>query len=366
MNLNNSDTPVSIWLAEGQSSQRDMLLSLQQLKHSHHLPLTIFASHRKPRPEILSCADIAYTEPDDGAVSAQRVAFVLNHCIDHQVKVLLTGRNSRAYEAERQAFSQAGIRLLTGATDIKTLDIMDDKARFIQFCHQHDIPVAEGWQFDNVAQLHALLEKYRHLPLCVKPVTGIFAQGFWQLDTGLDMAYDSFEHLYFTEEKRIHLDEFIRAYTNSQLVAQTPIAMLLMPYLAGDEYSIDVVCEQGEVLAAVTRCKHSSEQHIGYEAVVMDVVVRLVSALKADGIISIQTKADSEGKPKVLEVNSRPSGGIAYTDHAFSHSQLNLTQLAFAYWAGFIEKPNLATIRHTIAPCVVRPISTSVTIGKLS
>ena len=80
----------------------------------------------------------------------------------------------------------------------------DDKFAFMQQCHEHDIPVAEAWRFDNVAELEALLATHGHQPLCVKPVTGIFAQGFWRLDTDKEAnaRYDSFEHLYFTEEKK--------------------------------------------------------------------------------------------------------------------------------------------------------------------
>ena len=95
----------------------------------------------------------------------------------------------------------------------------------------------------------------------------------------------------------------------------------------------------------------------------MAVVIRLVAALKADGIISVQTKADDHGIHRVLEVNSRASGGIGYTDHAFENGTMNLTQLAFAYWSGMIDKPNLVDVCHSITPCVVRPLMTSVKIG---
>ena len=360
MILNPSNTPFSIWLAEGQSSQREMLLAMQAMKCQYNLPMTIVASHRQPRPEILNCADIAYQEPSE---PSERVEFVLEQAKHHHVKVVLTGRNSQDYEVRRQDFKAAGIRLLTGATDTATLELMDDKAAFTAFCQQHDIPVASGWQFDNTDELMALLALHGEQPLCVKPVKGIFAQGFWRLDTAAVDAWDSFEHLYFTEDKKIHLAQFLHAYNHSQMVTDKPIAMLLMPYLAGKEYSIDVVCETGEVLAAVTRYKDGSEQHVGYDEAVMELVKHLVAALKADGIVSIQTKADENGMHKVLEINSRASGGIGYTDHAFDKGTMNLTQLAFAYWSGCITKPQLAAVRDTITPCIVRPLMTSVKIG---
>lgn len=348
-----SKSPKAIWLAEGQSSQRDMLISLQALK-SQSEPFTIIASHRDTRPEILDNADHVFYEPKQGL----RWQFVLEHAKDNNVKVLLTGRNSLDYEAHRDDFTAAGIRLLTGATSTQMLEVIEDKFAFMQHCLTHDIPVATAWRFDNSDELQALLDKYGDMPLCVKPVTGIFAQGFWQLDTGKSDGdkFDSFEHLYFTEDKKISAEQFISAYTHSVMVQKRPVPMLLMPYLSGQEYSIDVVCEAGEVLAAVTRHKTGKVQHIGYDNQVMDVVIPLIKAFDCDGIVSVQTKADDKGQQRVLEINSRPSGGIGYT----AHSGVDLTQIAFAYWLGLTAKPKLCDIKAQITPCQVRAITSSV------
>lgn len=368
-----STTPSAVWLAEGQSSQRDMLASLQALKAQSETPFNIIASHRHNRPEIFEFADSVYIEPSASATDSDEQAelesaepvmprwqFVLEQAKNNNVKVLLTGRNGIDYEAQREAFDAAGIRLLTGATSVAALEAIDDKFAFMQQCHEHDIPVAEAWRFDNVAELESLLARHGHQPLCVKPVTGIFAQGFWRLDTGkeTDARYDSFEHLYFTEEKKINTTQFIHAYANSLMVHERPIPMLLMPYLSGQEYSIDVVCEYGEVLAAVTRYKTGKIQHIGYEQAVMDVVTPLIKAFGCDGIVSVQTKADDDGQHRVLEINSRPSGGIGYT----THSGVDLTQVAFGNWLGLTAKPKLADIAQQIMPCQVRSIMVSVKI----
>ena len=357
----------AVWLAEGQSSQRDMLASLKTLKNHADTPFNIIASHRHNRPEIFEFADSVYREPSTSTADNDeqtvlesveplmpRWQFVLEQAQKNNVKVLLTGRNGIDYEDKREAFNAAGIRLLTGATSVAALEVIDDKFAFMQQCHEHDIPVAEAWRFDNVAELEALLDMHGDQPLCVKPVTGIFAQGFWRLDLAKNDGelYDSFEHLYFTEEKKINTTQFINAYANSLMVHERPIPMLLMPYLSGQEYSIDVVCEYGEVLAAVTRYKTGKIQHIGYEQAVMDVVIPLIKAFGCDGIVSVQTKADDDGQHRVLEINSRPSGGIDYT----THSGVDLTQVGFAYWLGLTDKPILADIAQQITPCQVRSI----------
>ncbi len=352
------------WLAEGQSSQRDMLESLQLLKAQSMTPFTIIASHRHNRPEIFEFADTVFCEPYpldcelESKPLAERWQFVLDNAQKHSVKVLLTGRNGIDYEAYRDLFTQAGIRLLTGATSVAALEAIDDKFAFMQQCQAHNIPVATAWRFDTTAELRALLAKHNQQRLCVKPVTGIFAQGFWRLDANLetDEQYDSFEHLYFTDNKKINTEQFVTAYANSQMVQERPIPMLLMPYLSGREYSIDVVCEYGEVLAAVTRYKQGKIQHVGYDKSVMEVVIALIKAFNCDGIVSVQTKENEAGEHCVLEINSRPSGGIGYT----THSGIDLTQIGFGYWLGLTDKPKLTDIIQQITPCQIRSIMTSV------
>ncbi len=371
--------PTAVWLAEGQSSQRDMLASLQALKADAAPPFTVIASHRHNRPEIFEFADEVYLEPYATAINDSdagininsieeeiaepmepRWQYVLENAQKNNVKVLLTGRNGIDYEAQRDQFEAAGIRLLTGATSVLALETIDDKFAFMQQCQAHNIPVAKAWRFDNTTELKALLNEHSNEPLCVKPVTGIFAQGFWRLDSErpVDEQYDSFEHLYFTEEKKINTAQFIEAYDNSQMIKKRPIPMLLMPYLSGREYSIDVVCEYGEVLAAITRYKTGKIQHIGYDESVMAVVIPLIKAFGCDGIVSVQTKQDDDGQHCVLEINSRPAGGIGYT----TYSGVDLTQVAFGYWLGLTAKPKLTDIIEQIIPCQVRSVMTSVKI----
>ncbi|WP_296405524.1 ATP-grasp domain-containing protein [Psychrobacter sp.] len=382
-----SEYTPSVWLAEGQSSQRDMLQSLQQLKQHSAKPFKVIASHRSQRPEIFEFADQVFIEPSlepslepgvepslepsleqeaqSDLLSLPRWQFVMEQAIQANSKVILTGRNGIEYETMRAEFEKSGIRLLTGSTSVELLQKIDDKFAFNGHCQAHNIAAAEGWRFDTVQQLEQLLEEQGHQHLCVKPITGIFAQGFWCLDTHIQQAsavnsvgYDSFEHLYFTDNRMINTAQFVSAYRHSLMVKERPIPMLLMPYLPGKEYSIDVVCERGEVLAAVTRYKVGKVQHIGYDKSVMKLVIPLIRAFECDGFVSVQTKADEEGNHKVLEINSRPSGGIGNT----VHSGVDLTQIGFGYWLGLEEKPNLQAIIPQIKPCQVRSIMSSVVI----
>src|SRR5690606_36607580 len=90
----------AVWLAEGQSSQRDMLASLQSLKAQSETPFNIIASHRHNRPEIFEFADNVYREPTASAIDSDeqtmlesaepvmpRWQFVLEQAKNNNVKV---------------------------------------------------------------------------------------------------------------------------------------------------------------------------------------------------------------------------------------------------------------------------------------
>lgn len=90
----------------------------------------------------------------------------------------------------------------------------------------------------------------------------------------------------------------------------------------------------------------------------MELVIPLIKHFKADGIVSVQTRADEHGRHHALEINTRPSGGIGYT----VHGGLDLTQLGMLYFAGLTNKPTLSESIRQIKPCAVRPLMTSVRI----
>lgn len=332
---------MAVWLLEGQSSQRDLLLALREFLPPH---IALYASHRKNRPEITACADLAWQEPAD---DAERVAWVLQMAQQHAVKLVWACRRGEVYEPHRAAFAALGIVLITGALDQKNLDDLDHKDRFIQRCVAQQIAVAGGWVVHSGAEMAAVVAQQSHAqPLCVKPVQGIFGEGFWRLEDDAS----PFRCFLKTDDRRVNTQQFLDSYA-----AQTqPIPMLVMPYLSGQEYSVDLVCEAGHVVAAVARYKRPDKtQVLLLEHAVIDLASRVVALFGCDGLINLQTKADAHGVHHVLEVNARPSGGIGYT----LHTGLNLAAICVLRRLGL---PVPAT--SVRSPVLVRPLTVSVMI----
>ncbi len=332
---------MAVWLLEGQSSQRDLL---QALRPALPGKIPLYASHRKFRPEITDCADQSWQEPAD---DAERVQWVLDTAKQHQVKLVWAGRRGQVYEPHRAEFTAAGIELITGALSVQDLLDLDNKAIFAERCQQAGIPVASGWVIENGQQLSDVVATQgEQQALCIKPVHGIFAEGFWRLIDDLS----PFRCFLNPDDRRVNTQLFIDSYT-----AQTqPKPMLVMPYLSGTEYSVDMVCEAGQVIAAVARDKRPDKsQCLMLEHEVIELARRVVALFGCDGIVNLQSKADAQGQQHVLEINARPSGGIGYT----LHTGLNLAAICVLRRLG-LPVPEM----QTHSPVVVRPLTSSVLI----
>lgn len=123
-----------------------------------------------------------------------------------------------------------------------------------------------------------------------------------------------------------------------------------MPFLPGEECSVDMFCATGKVISKVTRIKKEQWQEVLPQGPCDEIAQKLAHLFKLDGIVNAQFRQDQVGSWHVLEINTRPSGGIGMT----VHSQVNLVAECVAYHA------RLALAKATPRHVLVRQINTSV------
>ncbi|EFT2979421.1 carbamoyl-phosphate synthase large chain, partial [Escherichia coli] len=130
--------------------------------------------------------------------------------------------------------------------------------------------------------------------------------------------------------------------------------LVLMPYLPGPEFSVDILADKGEILAAVGRRKEGAIQYLVNEGSAWELACDCARVMKADGLVNVQTRNDVNGNPVLLETNMRPSGGVGYT----LHSGVNLPGLFAAFKLGLMsEDAVIQSARNTFSPVAVRSIT---------
>lgn len=289
-----------IWFLEGQSSQREIIIGARRALPNS---VKVYASHSGERNEITSVADVSWVEPKE---INERIDWVIKKALDNHIKVVLAGKSVKAYEERRTEFEQHGIILVTGVLSVDQLRI-ESKAVFTQECIDAGLAVIPGTAIHTADELVKAYEHYKETTnVCVKPVMGIYGAGFWRFD---DSA-DPFSCIAYPDNRRIPFETYLTIFKASK----KPQHILVMPHMPGDEVSVDIVVESGKPIAWVGRRKKGLYQYFERTGAAVDLALNAVKHFGLDGIVSVQTKDDANGKPHLLEINLRYSGGIAYTE----------------------------------------------------
>lgn len=289
-----------IWFLEGQSSQRDVIMGAREA-----LPpeVKVFASHRQERPEITGLADVSFMEPKD---NQERIEWVIAKAQAHNIKVILAGRVGSVFEIARSRFQAAGLDLVTGGMSIDTFNMVDDKSLFTAEAERAGLDCVPAITATNAQEL---VKAYETLSLqgevCIKPAVGIYGQGFWRFK----VEADPFRCFANPDAREVNFGTYMQAYCAGGI----PPAMLVMPYMAGSECSVDMVCEAGRPVAFVGRRKEGLHQTFARDGAAVELALKAAQHFKCDGIVNVQTRDDADGKPHLLEINPRYSGGIGYT-----------------------------------------------------
>ncbi|MBB3103569.1 ATP-grasp domain-containing protein [Azomonas macrocytogenes] len=309
-----------IWFLEGQSSQRDIIIGAREALPAE---VKVFASHRQDRPEITGLADVSLTEPNDNQT---RIDWVIATALENSIKVILAGHAGSVFETARSRFEVVGLQLVTGGMSMTTFQIVDDKSKFTAEAERAGLACVPAI---TATSAHELVNAYESLAtqgeVCIKPAVGIYGQGFWRFKA----AADPFRCFANPDSREVNFETYLQAYRAG---AERP-AMLVMPYLPGSECSVDMVCEAGRPVAFVGRRKQGLHQTFERDTAAVELALKAAEHFQCDGLINVQTRDDAAGKPHLLEINPRYSGGIGYTRATgtnlpgiFATRRLGLTQ----------------------------------------
>lgn len=352
--------PISIWFMESVSSQKDILALVRQARDEGKHHFLVIASHRDERPEILSQADYAYLEP---AKKEELLPFIKQVCEKHNVIAIHAGKRGQLLECWRPSIEMLGVKLTTGANNVGTFELADNKTLFCEQMIRSGLPSVQSIQVqssDEVVKAITYFESNNQLP-CIKPVRGIYGLGFWILNR--KATYLSFYNN--AGLRQINPDIVVTTLRDAAERGEELPLQIVMPYLAGPERSVDLLVENGRVIAAVARRKNGSIQTLESDGQAYQLAIACAEALKADGLINVQVRNDENDKPVLLETNLRPSGGIGYSSFCgvnlpglFALRQLGLVTTADVRQKISCFNPERVIPSNNVHPLPVCTIST--------
>lgn len=197
-------------------------------------------------------------------------------------------------------------------SDPEGLRVANNKHLLMDHCRNHGVPAPaftlakSAQEFEKAVFMHGYPEKN----VCFKPPVSNGLRGFRILTKKINRV-DA-----LLKEKP---NSVFRSFEEVMPVlkeADSFPALLVMEYLPGDEYSVDVLADRGTPLIVVPRFREEITGGISSVGIVVqdkeidEYSRRIVSSLKLHGNIGLQFKRDQNGVPKILESNPRVQGTI--------------------------------------------------------
>jgi len=197
-------------------------------------------------------------------------------------------------------------------SDPEPLEIANNKGKLYEFLRERDIPTPDAITVESLSEFERSIFKfgYPDAPVCVKPQISKGSRGFRILRGDvdrLDLFLNSKPDSTITT-----FEEMISILENAEPFPK----LVVMEYLPGKEYSVDLLVKNGEPLITIPRARDVIKLGISfigtveYNEEVAEMANKIIRAIGLDYNINLQLKYSSEGIPKIIEVNPRVSGTI--------------------------------------------------------
>ena len=283
----------------------------------------------------------AFYQVPMGSEQEQYIAAVLEICDREEVDLILpiSDEECLALSKYMETFVSRNVQVMVN--DFKTTALALQKDRALHFLEQKGIDVPSWMRPNSIEKTAAGLEMlgYPDEQVVVKPITARGSRGFWIINEQFDKLQ------YLKGRERIYL-------TKSWLMeileeaAEFP-ELILMEYLPGESYSIDILAEDGSMLACMPhkrlghRWGRLDHAKISPKRTLTEMCAEIVKAFQFDNLVNIELGISKEGNSLLIEINPRASATLALN----AYTGIDLMHYAIAMKMGEeielpLEQPN--------------------------
>ena len=260
----------------------------------------------------LKVADVATHEPDDDASDEEYGEWAVQYCRDNGIDVLFPTSRMTILADRADEFAAVGTELMCAA-DAKTSIITDSKCDTYEMMQNLGINVPPFYRvrsFDEFRDAVWSLERNGYVPT-VKTDTGWSADSFRIIRMMRSNGFDSslLFDLLGPVTNHVHVDDYISAMAQASEIPE----LIVMPYLDDPEISVDVLSDRdGNPISAVSRRKEGNLRIFSGNETEVEMACHIADKVGLRYISNIQFR-QFEGKPVLLEINTRAAAGIFHS-----------------------------------------------------
>ena len=261
-------------------------------------------------PSILQMCDTYYPVPrgdDPGYIDT-----LFNICEKEHVEIVLPIMTIElnALARNRAGFEAIGTKL--SVSDTAALEIANDKIKLFDFMVQHGIRCADYKSVHNMETFEKAVKElgYPYKRICVKATNGSGSRGFRIIDETRTRF-----HAYMHEKPS---SCYIRLSEMEEILAEADEfpELMIMEYLPGNEYTVELLADKGKVLYCCCRKSLGMDNGIMLNSEVVEnnaveaLCREVTEELKLEGNIGFDVLEREDGTPFIVECNPRLTAGI--------------------------------------------------------
>lgn len=255
--------------------------------------------------------------PVASAESSDYVGLIKQICHRESVDFILPYSDEEAVVLQKNKNQFPNVGVLCAPYPIAEYSL--DKYALLKHLGEQSVFVPTTYSVDCFSDLRALLEKMGENLLVVKPKSGRGSRGFRIVKKDVDEFVEVFQNkkeVYISHQRLLDIIE-----SKEQNVTD----LLFMQYLPGNDYNIDVLCNEGQVVHCVIHWRVKPNYgpvevgEITHDEKIYQAVESIVTKAGYDGLINIEMAYDDEdslGTPLVYEINPRASAAIILSERA--------------------------------------------------
>ena len=278
---------------------------IECLKNNGERGITIVGVDMKADATINQMCDVFRLVPP---VSAKNyVDELLKVCKEERVDVLLPGISDELpmLQERQEEFEIIGTKV--SVSQGKGLLISNDKIALYEYMQE------EGFNIPSFRVVNSMEEfinacislGYPQKAICVKIKNGSGSRGIRVIDSSksrFDIFVGEKPNSFFTT-----YEDMVAILRETEKFPE----LLVMDYLPGIEYSVDLLAERGKTLHIVGRESNiinasiPQEATLAYNEEAYQLSREIVEKLELDGNVDLDFKFDEQGHPKLMEINPR-------------------------------------------------------------
>lgn len=283
----------------------------QLIEQLHQNPLKetfeLIISHSMPNHYLESHASHFELEPT--LEGKPYVGYILNNLKAHAIDLFLPRYQVTTLVQYEHLFERLGVPTMFVTTDENYQLIENKVALYHDLKETGIVAIPDTHIVSNLEEFQCAYQsiKEQGWMACYKPIQGIGGEGFKRIRESIDMK----DELFMSSAVQISKQRVEESL--AQVDAVTPFMM--SGFMEGDEYSIDCLAKDGELILAIPRRKVDKyRQNLECIPELIQIAKEITKRYKMSYLFNVQVKYHN-GIPYLIEMNTRTSGGL-YKTHA--------------------------------------------------